>query len=53
LAAGIRFLDVNTARRSQLEQLMLEIAGQSDLLQAGRNPGRRNPDRRNPDRPEP
>jgi hypothetical protein len=40
LVAGIRFLDVNTPKRSQLEQLMLEIAGQSDVLQAGRNPSR-------------
>jgi hypothetical protein len=43
LVVGIRFLDLNTPKRSQLEQLMLEIAGQTDVLQTGRNPDRPEP----------
>lgn len=43
LVVGIRFLDVHTPKRSQLEQLMLEIAGQTDVLEAGRKPERAEP----------
>ena len=34
---GIRFLDVNSRKRKQLEQLMLEIAGAAGDLRAGGN----------------